>query len=709
MVQQNKKFSSPREYNMATHDQPVKKKQRIDLDHGPDISDASPPDKDETDCMSIRTVDVQSGARYAENRELYLFQINLTKQCLCFVTEKTLRKPFEGHYTLDENGTVQNTILSKWPTTNILQFLSNVQLLFDVYLKQNTKGVICARVMDLCDAIIRNEHNLIEEVINLGDIDNKYVSFLASRVLSSFLIIAKDNMDVQWLQKIVEALFMFERLDFLAVRKIIFSLEIIKRVVEWKDIDQHPLDDSAYDNNVEEDINQPSTSSNYENSMQVDRISPICCNNVIPEEDPINVPSIEMTNCHSVELKDSESFDTTHIKCLAIKTLENKWPDLVNNIRSLLIQHMDIKNAENCVLTFLSLWENIISVKANLSVIETRPFYAHLENFVVILNPSLSSIVYKQLLSLFNEVLCYGSTLALQDMLPEETCSLAHLIVRYVKDFRILDGLPLKLVENSVGFVGYQGIPRTYINGSLTTTELPDINDPEPINTIDRTLLQKMVLLVLKSVAVTVKETRSDTSDSSIDSADFDVFQDMQLIERSIRDVLKKLEVFIKNTLDFHPESSFSKILVHLFNDQDDYLIEAMVCTLDTTVGILYRNAVFPDLATMLNPVSFFIEFLNIVSHDPDILLDYLVNNETCFLLYLLRFLKYVRRNWSKFVMTCHEHNNQNGLDETMSVLIRLRLQIARLVSRSLFPYNISPVLRLLEVCESLYEGNEIS
>ncbi|XP_026468626.1 protein lines isoform X2 [Ctenocephalides felis] len=638
MVQQNKKFSSPREYNMATHDQPVKKKQRIDLDHGPDISDASPPDKDETDCMSIRTVDVQSGARYAENRELYLFQINLTKQCLCFVTEKTLRKPFEGHYTLDENGTVQNTILSKWPTTNILQFLSNVQLLFDVYLKQNTKGVICARVMDLCDAIIRNEHNLIEEVINLGDIDNKYVSFLASRVLSSFLIIAKDNMDVQWLQKIVEALFMFERLDFLAVRKIIFSLEIIKRVVEWKDIDQHPLDDSA--------------------------------------------SSIEMTNCHSVELKDSESFDTTHIKCLAIKTLENKWPDLVNNIRSLLIQHMDIKNAENCVLTFLSLWENIISVKANLSVIETRPFYAHLENFVVILNPSLSSIVYKQLLSLFNEVLCYGSTLALQDMLPEETCSLAHLIVRYVKDFRILDGLPLKLVENSVGF---------------------------PINTIDRTLLQKMVLLVLKSVAVTVKETRSDTSDSSIDSADFDVFQDMQLIERSIRDVLKKLEVFIKNTLDFHPESSFSKILVHLFNDQDDYLIEAMVCTLDTTVGILYRNAVFPDLATMLNPVSFFIEFLNIVSHDPDILLDYLVNNETCFLLYLLRFLKYVRRNWSKFVMTCHEHNNQNGLDETMSVLIRLRLQIARLVSRSLFPYNISPVLRLLEVCESLYEGNEIS
>lgn len=703
MVQQNKKFSSPREYNMATHEQPVKKKQKIDLDLGPD----------ETDCMNIRSIELQPEVNIIDNRELYLFQTNLSKQCLCFVTEKTLRKPFEGYHTVDENGILkQDTTLSKWPTTSILQFLSNVQLLFDVYLKQNTKGMICARVMDLCDAIIRNEHNLIEEVINLGDIDNKYVSFLASRVLSSFLIIAKDNMDVQWLQKIVEALFMFERLDFLAVRKIIFSLEIIKRVVEWKDVDQHPLDDSSYvDNDLDNDVNQPSTSgilhSNFE-TMQIDRTS-VFGNSTIPDEISMNDSNIEITNCHLVELKDSESFDTTHIKCLAIKTLENKWPDLVNNIRSLLIQHMDIKNAENCVLTFLNLWENIISVKANLSVIETRPFHAHLENFVVILNPSLPSIVYKQLLSLFNEVLCYGSTLALQDMLPEETCALAHLIVRYVKDFRILDGLPLKLIENSVGFIGYQGLPKTYVNESLTITQLADVNDPEPINTIDRTLLQKMVLLVLKAVAVTVKETRSDTSDSSIDSGDFDIFQDMQLIERSIRDVLKKLEVFIKNTLDFHPESSFSKILIHLFNDQDDYLIEAMVCTLDITVGILYRNAVFPDLATMLNPVSFFIEFLNIVSHDPDILLDYLVNNETCFLLYLLRFLKYVRRNWSKFIMTCHEYNSQSGLDETMSVLIRLRLQITRLVARSLFPYNISPVLRLLEVCESLYEGNEIS
>lgn len=226
---------------------------------------------------------------------------------------------------------------------------------------------------------------------------------------------------------------------------------------------------------------------------------------------------------------------------------------------------------------------------------------------------------------------------------------------------------------------------------------------------VHKTLLQKMILLVLKSVAVTVKETRSDSSDSSVGSNDYDYYQDMQVIERSIRDVLKKVEVFIKNSLEFHPETPFSKLMVHLFSDQDDYLIESMVCTLDITVGISYQNAIFPDLVTMLNPVHTFIEFLKVVSHDSDVLLDYLVSNETCFLLYLLRFLKYTRRNWSKFTNSCESSGLVNELDNTMTVLIRLKIQISRLVSKDLFPYNISPVLRLLEVCESMYEGDEYS
>ena len=226
----------------------------------------------------------------------------------------------------------------------------------------------------------------------------------------------------------------------------------------------------------------------------------------------------------------------------------------------------------------------------------------------------------------------------------------------------------------------------------------------------DKTLLQKMTLLVLKSVAVSVKEIRSDSSDSSIDSTDYEAFQEMMMIERSIRDVLKKLETFIKVTLEFHPESHFSKILIHLFDDQDDYLIEAMVCTLDVTSGISFRNNAFPELVTMLNPVYTYLEFLKMISNSTDLLLDLLVSNETCFLLYLLRFLKYIRLNWSMFVQSCRDCGmGNNVLDDTMSVMIRLRLKISRLVAKSLYPYDIAPVLRLLESCENLYEGNELS
>ena len=71
------------------------------------------------------------------------------------------------------------------------------------------------------------------------------------------------------------------------------------------------------------------------------------------------------------------------------------------------------------------------------------------------------------MLSLFNESLCYGSTLALQDLLPEETCLLAHQIVRHIKDFRILDSLPRRQPENIVSLIGYKGKTITYENDSI--------------------------------------------------------------------------------------------------------------------------------------------------------------------------------------------------------------------------------------------------
>ncbi|KAF5296398.1 hypothetical protein FQA39_LY12517 [Lamprigera yunnana] len=572
-----------------------------------------------------------------DDLNLEVFQNGLIQQCLCGVSETALRKPFPDGVTLSE-----------WPQNKLLQLLSNLQLLFNVYLKQNDKGCICSRVVDICSALINNEYNLIEQLLSLTETRNRYVNYLLSRVISSFLVIAKTNLNNEWLETITGYL----SLNYVDYDKMNFSLEVIRRVVEWKDVEIHVL-----------------------------------------EEPKSRDGATTSSTCMTVQFRDSESFDTSNIKALIIRSLESKWLPLIGRIRELIENNSGIES-QMCVLAFLSLWESTISVKANISVIDTKPFYAHLESFASLLlsNSLLPPIIWKQLLSLFNEVLCYGSTLALQDMLPDDTCKLAYVVVRYVKDSRLLERLPYRCGE------GYR------VFGFIGTIPFSQATQMQ----VDKTLLQKMVLLVLKSVAVTVKETRSDSSDSSVGSDDYDYYQDMQLIERSIRDVLKKVDVFTKSSLDFHPETQFAKLLINLFSDQDDYMIESMVCTLDITVGISYRNAVFPDLVNMLNPVFSFIEFLKVVSHDSDVLLDYLVSNETCFLLYLLRFLKYIRRNWAKFVNSC-ESIGGTELSNTMTVLIRLNFQINRLVSKDLFPYNISPVLRLLEVCENLYESNESS
>nr|CAD7455056.1 unnamed protein product [Timema tahoe] len=578
--------------------EPVKKKQRVDGQEDMNVDDI-----------------------------LIAIQQHMLNQCLCPLSESVLCKPFQGSRLVsDIQGEYRVPLLADWGRDRILLFISTLQLLCEVAIKQNARGLMCKRLGEICDTLVRNEYGLIEQLIEFSSHTDPFICFAASRALSAFFIVSKSHVDPNWLECLTENAVVTTATQ----SQISFSLEVIKRVVEWKDLDCHPLEDSS-------------------------------------EDKP-------PTTCIVISLSDPDSLDTSQIKCLCIKALEAKWPAIVDKFDALIGNYSN--ENESTIVTFLGLWEAIISVKANLSVVDTKPFYAHLNNFVMLLNSAVPPGIWKHLLGLFNEVLCYGSTLALQDILAEEPCALAHLVVRSVKDWHLLDTLPYRGGSGRFGGGAGDG---------------------------DRPLLQKMVLLVLKSVAVTVKETRCDSSsDSSLGSEAEDVDADMAVIERSIREVLRQLDQCVKTLLPFHPETPVAQWVVQLFADQDDALIEGMVCCLDVAVGLFYRNTAQLDLRHTLSPAATFVQFLLAVSHDPDVLLDLLVSNETCFLLYLLRLLKFVRRNWGDFVACCGRE-----LDDTISVLIRLRFAIDRLVSKDLFPYNINPVVRLLEKCEQLYEGND--
>lgn len=703
---------------------------------------------------------------------------------MCGISERTLRRPFEGHYYKDNNGVKHSLPLNEWPMDKLIQFLSNMQLLFDVYLKQNAKGQICSRIMKVCNALVNTDHSIIDEIFILHEYSNKFVQFLAGRVIASCMVIAKDKREYYegWLTTLVSHL-IIDHGEYAAMQRVTFSLEIILRILEWKDIDEHPLDDTVVidgravgsgddheDENFTLPLVVPPIETNYFAVHYNEDVGPADSPQLLsssssrtalydstPRSNHTHSPvtnslenSSDASTCQLEILTDSESFDTSDLKCNIVCALKTKWSYLVDSMGDCIgqLHHTEYNDhIENTILTFLTVWERIISVQANLSVDSTLPFHDKLTTFLEILvRGNVSIAIYKQILTLFNESLCYGTTLALQSVLPEETNRLANEIFNGVKSQRLFNSLPVHHTEpeNDIGFIGYKNPTITYSNSasdddSNDEDSFVTLSPAEEMRSIDFILLQKLVLLILKAIAVTVKPVRGDdSSDSSMDgcnsnsSTDYEAYQATIQIERATRDVLRKLNNFMRNKLNHHPDAHFSKMVLHLFADQDDYLIEAMVCVLDTTTAFLPRQTIagtsntatrrnqFSLLINMLCPVYSFLEFLELISNKTELLLDFLVSTETCFLLYLLRFLKYIRSDWQTFHDRCNDWTstdngmNSNRLDASMSVLdramavlIRLRLLIERLVLQSLYPYDISPIVDLLRQCETLYEGND--
>lgn len=351
--------------------------------------------------------------------DLQSIQTHLANQCLCGVTDQTLKNLFQSQYN-HSNGITRVATLSEWSTNKLLEFLSNIQLLFDVYLKQNSTGSICGRIKDVCDALILNERNLISDIIDLSGYNDKYVQFLSRKLMASFLVIAKDSEMLQYyLKKLVDNLFSLNQLNEFEVQKVSFTLDIFKRIIEWKDVELHPLGEDFDESDLLSPI-EPPIETNYfhysinEGSSMAAASTSDSSRNISRRHDAHHDVN---RDCHLEHLTDSESFDTTNLKCETVKILENKWRALLETMKKL-IARSSHGYGECSILTFLSLWESIISVQANLSVIDTHPFHAQLDQFEKLLNSNLSTTVYKQMLTLFNEALCYGSTLALQDSIP---------------------------------------------------------------------------------------------------------------------------------------------------------------------------------------------------------------------------------------------------------------------------------------------------
>lgn len=168
----------------------------------------------------------------------------------------------------------------------------------------------------------------------------------------------------------------------------------------------------------------------------------------------------------------------------------------------------------------------------------------------------------------------------------------------------------------------------------------------------------------------------------------------MVIIERTMAGMYRVLDSWVKQIMPLSPHNSLQESLLHILQEQDDVLVEGLLCLLDTHMALYPAGSSREPEQGLLdtNPTRGFLTLLTLVARDSSVLLDFLVSNETCFLLYLLRLLKFFIRDWAGFMESA-----EDSYEETVGILLDLKTSIARLLSKSLFPYNIGPVYRLLE------------
>ncbi|NXF28782.1 LINES protein, partial [Nyctibius bracteatus] len=71
--------------------------------------------------------------------------------------------------------------------------------------------------------------------------------------------------------------------------------------------------------------------------------------------------------------------------------------------------------------------------------------------------------------------------------------------------------------------------------------------------------------------------------------------------------------------------------------------------------------------ASGYNPHCIFLFFLEKIAFDSTVLLDFLISSETCFLEYLVRYLKLLRKDWHQFVEVCNHFDTKHGTFQSIS------------------------------------------
>jgi len=138
----------------------------------------------------------------------------------------------------------------------------------------------------------------------------------------------------------------------------------------------------------------------------------------------------------------------------------------------------------------------------------------------------------------------------------------------------------------------------------------------------------------------------------------------------------------------------FSMAFVRLYLDEDDLMIKTLLLLTRLRSSLLALDGTNLTIATALGPTELFQAFVQTLSYDHTVLVDFLISKNTGTL-----FLRYLMLCTGLFINPgkmehSHESSSLGLAKESLNCLSQLKAAIERLYRRKLFPYNPSSLLR---------------
>ncbi|XP_069078889.1 protein Lines homolog 1 isoform X2 [Pleurodeles waltl] len=270
-----------------------------------------------------------------------------------------------------------------------------------------------------------------------------------------------------------------------------------------------------------------------------------------------------------------------------------------------------------------------------------RVFFLYTSHALILLSSSVHYYIVKKLVLLLKKVMLWTAG---DDFAHVPVAASPFVQDQYLKADRLLLCDDILQVVN-VGQL--QHIPvsdkASYFGGTDICPE--DARQTGP----DLVQLGALSLIFIKALETKVK---MESSDKRLMQGEFESFMS-QLLE------------FLKSHL--HSQHVHSCEWVSLvFIEQDDDMLEAAKSLLNLYVKsdrIWPRSINTPDNGKVFpnwthdagcNPHCIFLYLLKNVGFDATVLLDFLISTETCFLEYIVRYLKFLREDWTEFCQVCN-------------------------------------------------------